>query len=102
MSKHFKADRKAILEEVARIDVHENHLTIRFRSEDGEELPGSAGARSLSIPWQKPPPRKSREILIQHGIAPNEVRPTRIERRAGWSTRSRAGVVGLMRSYRAR
>src|SRR6476619_5556975 len=29
-----------------------------------------------------PSSRKPRQILIPHGVAPNEVRPTRIERRA--------------------
>jgi hypothetical protein len=36
----------------------------------------------LSIPWQKPPSRRARQILIPHGVPKNEVRPTRIERRA--------------------
>jgi hypothetical protein len=38
--------------------------------------------RTLSVPWQKPPSRKSRQILIPNGVPQNEVRPTRIERRA--------------------
>ena len=42
----------------------------------------SATGLSLSIPWQKPPSKKSRQVLVPHGVAPNEVRPTRIERRA--------------------
>src|SRR6476620_4406106 len=74
-------DRKLVLEQVARIDVHENHLTIRFKSGDGEDLPDSAEGRSLAIPWQKPSSRKPRQILIPHGVAPNEVRPTRIDMR---------------------
>ena len=65
-----------------RIDVHENHLTIRLKSGDVEELHGSENGRLLSIPWQKPSSRKSRQILIPNGVSPNEVRPTRIERRA--------------------
>src|SRR6478672_12918603 len=36
----------------------------------------------LSIPWQKPPSRKSRQILIPVGVSRNDVRATRIERRA--------------------
>src|SRR5260221_5947106 len=36
----------------------------------------------LSIPWQKPPSRRSRQILIPLGVPRNEVRPIRIERRA--------------------
>jgi len=38
--------------------------------------------QSLSIPWQKPPSRKSRQILMPLGVSRSEVRPTRIERRA--------------------
>jgi site-specific DNA recombinase len=49
---------------------------------DGEELPDSEDGWLLSIPWQKPSSRKSRQIPIPHGLARNEVRPTRIERRA--------------------
>ena len=36
----------------------------------------------ISIPWEKPPSRKSRQILVPLGASRNEVRPTRIERRA--------------------
>jgi site-specific DNA recombinase len=36
----------------------------------------------LSIPWQKPPSRNSRKILMPQGVSRNEVRPIRIERRA--------------------
>jgi site-specific DNA recombinase len=38
--------------------------------------------QSLSIPWQKPPSRKSRQFLMPLGVSRSEVRPTRIERRA--------------------
>jgi site-specific DNA recombinase len=75
-------DRKMVLEHVARIDVHEDHLTIRFKSGDEEEISDSADGRLLSIPWQKASSRKSRKILVPHGVAQNEIRPTRIERRA--------------------
>jgi hypothetical protein len=36
----------------------------------------------ISIPWEKPPSRKSRQILVPLGASRGEVRPTRIERRA--------------------
>ena len=75
-------NREFVLEHVARIDVNENCLTIHLRSEDGDEILDSAAAQPLSIPWQKPPSRKSRQILVPRGVAPSEVRPTRIERRA--------------------
>src|SRR3954453_5006442 len=36
----------------------------------------------ISIPWEKPPSRKSRQVLVPLGASRSEVRPTRIERRA--------------------
>jgi DNA invertase Pin-like site-specific DNA recombinase len=75
------ADRGVILEQVARIDVCKDRLAIRFKSKDADEASDSSDGHTMSIPWQKPPSRKSRQILVPHGIA-NEVRPTRIERRA--------------------
>src|SRR5712664_3879905 len=75
-------DRKVVLEQVARIDVHEDRLAIRLESADDEETSDAADDHLLSIPWQKPSSRKSRHILVPHGIPKSEVRPTRIERRA--------------------
>jgi DNA invertase Pin-like site-specific DNA recombinase len=75
-------NRKFVQEHVARIDVNKDRLTIRLRSEDGGEVLDSATGLSLSVPWEKPPSKKSRQILVPHGVAPNEIRPTRIERRA--------------------
>jgi site-specific DNA recombinase len=75
-------DGKAALDQVARIDVHEDRLAVQLKSAHGEETSDAADHHLLSIPWQKPPSRKSRQILIPHGIPKNEIRPTRIERRA--------------------
>ncbi len=71
-----------IAEQVVRIDVHRDHLIVRFKSAGTEEGSPSTDGDLLSIPWQKPPSRKSRQILIPLGVPKNEVRPTRIERRA--------------------
>src|SRR5713226_3051620 len=73
-------DRGVIAEQVVRIDVHNDRLMVRFKSAGTEEE--STDGQLLSIPWQKPPSRKSRQILIPLGVPRNEVRPTRIERRA--------------------
>jgi hypothetical protein len=75
-------DRKVLLEQVARVDVHEDRLSIRLKSADDEETSDAAGNHLLSIPWQKPPSRKSRQILVPYGIPKSEVRSTKIERRA--------------------
>src|SRR5258705_1159297 len=69
-----------IAKQVVRIDVHNDRLIIRLRSAASEEE--STDGQLLSIPWQKPPSRKSRQILMPLGVFRNEVRPTRIERRA--------------------
>ena len=75
-------DDKAVLEQVARIDVHEDRLAVRLKSADDEETADAADGHLLSIPWQKPPSKKSRQILIPDGVPKSEIRPTRIERRA--------------------
>jgi hypothetical protein len=75
-------ERKALLQQVARVGVHEDRLSIRLKSADDEETPDAADGHLLSIPWQKPPSRKSRQILVPHGVPKSEVRQTRIERRA--------------------
>src|SRR5258706_15825564 len=74
-------DRGMIADQVVRIDVHKDRLMVRFKSAGTEESHSTDG-QLLSIPWQKPPSRRSRQILIPLGIPRNEVRPTRIERRA--------------------
>jgi site-specific DNA recombinase len=75
-------DRGVIAEQVVRIDVHKDRLIIRYKSAGTEEGSHSTDGQLLSIPWQKPPSRKCRQIVIPLGIPRNEVRPTRIERRA--------------------
>jgi site-specific DNA recombinase len=77
-----RVDRTVLQDSIARIDVHEDHLAIRLKSADGEETSDSTDDQLLLIRWQKPPSRQSRQILLPRGSARNEVRPTRIERRA--------------------
>ena len=75
-------DPKTILEQVARIDAHGDHLVIRLKPADGEEISNSDDGHTFSVPWKKPPSRRSRQILVPNGVSRNDVRPTRIERRA--------------------
>jgi site-specific DNA recombinase len=75
-------DRSVIADQVVRIDVHKDRLIVRFKSAGTEEESHSTDGQLLSIPWRKPPSSKSRQILIPLGVPRNEVRPTRIERRA--------------------
>jgi site-specific DNA recombinase len=75
-------DAKVVTERAARIDVHGDRLVIRLKSVDGEEASDVTNDNEISIPWQKPPSRRSRQILIPHGVPKSDVQPTRIERRA--------------------
>ena len=73
----------AIAEVIDRIDVHNDRLAVRLKS---QENPGTDDIEAtdnclLSIPWQKPPSKKFRQILLPHGASRNEVRPERPERR---------------------
>ena len=78
----YADDLGLITEQVVRIDVRKDRLIVRFKSAGTEEGSHSADDQMLSIPWQKPPSRKSRQILIPVGVSRNDVRATRIERRA--------------------
>ena len=62
--------------------MHKDRLLVRFTSPNADERSDSADDRLLSIPWQKPPAKKSRQIPLPHGASRREVRPEQFERRA--------------------
>jgi hypothetical protein len=76
-----------IAELIARIEVHKDRLTVRPRTRENPERIKPTDdievtdERTLSIPWQKPPSKRFRQILLPHGVSRNEVRPERSERR---------------------
>jgi site-specific DNA recombinase len=78
----------AIAEMIDRIDVYEDRLAIRLRSRESpsttklaDDIEEPTDDRLLSIPWQKPPSKRFRQILLPHGSSRKEVRPERPERR---------------------
>src|SRR5450631_2663962 len=75
-------DRETIAELVAGIVVHRDRLIISLKSNDADEAFDSSDVRSLTIPWQKPPSRRSRQILLPHKTSRSDVRPEQFERRA--------------------
>src|SRR6516165_6481631 len=80
-------ERRAIAGLVDRIDVHEDRLAVQLKSRENPGTIKSSGDieptddRLLSIPWQKPPSKRFRQILLPHGSSRKEVRPERPERR---------------------
>ena len=53
--------------------------SFRVRANEGSD---SQDDQSLSIPWQKPPSKRSRQILLPHNASRSDVRPEKFERRA--------------------
>jgi len=75
-------DREALAQIVAGIVVHRDQLVIRLKSANADEASDSPDDQSLSIPWQKPPSKRSRQILLPHNTSRRNVRPEQFERRA--------------------
>jgi DNA invertase Pin-like site-specific DNA recombinase len=67
---------------ITEIVVREDRLVIRLKPGHADEMPDAPENQSLTIPWQKPPSRKSRQILLPHNVSRSEVRPEQFERRA--------------------
>jgi site-specific DNA recombinase len=75
-------DRETLAGLVAGIDVHRDRLFVRFISDQTDEEPDRSDDLSLSIPWQKPPSKRSRRILLPHNASRKDVQPEQFERRA--------------------
>jgi site-specific DNA recombinase len=63
---------------IAGIVVHPDRLVVQLESGDKEEAVDPEENRSLTIPWQKPPSRRSRRILLPYNATRNDVRPQKI------------------------
>jgi site-specific DNA recombinase len=62
--------------------VHEDRLIVRLKSENAAEASDTPDGESLTIPWQKPPSKRSRQIMLPHNTSRSGVRPEQFERRA--------------------
>jgi DNA invertase Pin-like site-specific DNA recombinase len=76
------ADRDNLTQLVAGIVVHGDRLIISLKSDGADDASDSSDVLSLTIPWQKPPSRRSRQILLPHNASRGDVRPEQFERRA--------------------
>jgi site-specific DNA recombinase len=74
-------DRDYFAQLVAGVVVHKDQLVVRFKSEHADHDSDSPD-QSLTIPWRKPPSKRSRQILIPHNASRSDVRPEQFERRA--------------------
>jgi len=67
---------------VAAIIVHKDKLVVRLKSDYPVETSDHPDDRSISIPWQKPPTKRRRQILLPSNKSRSEVKPQHFERRA--------------------
>jgi site-specific DNA recombinase len=67
---------------IAGIVVHKDRLVVRFKSDQTDEASDRPDAQLLTIPWQRPPSKRSRRMLLPHNASRSEVRPEQFERRA--------------------
>jgi site-specific DNA recombinase len=74
-------DRDALVRLVAGIVVHRDRLIVRLNSDHTDDEPDRSDERSLTIPWQKPPSKRSRRMLLPHHTSRREVQPEQFERR---------------------
>src|SRR5258708_8831078 len=72
----------ALTELVAGVVVYKNKLIVRVKSDGANEESHAPDDRSLTIPWQKPPSKRSRQILLPHNTPRSKVHPEQFERRA--------------------
>jgi site-specific DNA recombinase len=75
-------DRGALAQLVAGIVVHKDTLIVRLKSDGADQASDSPDDPSLTIPWHKPPSKRSRQILLPHNASRSDVRPEQFERRA--------------------
>jgi site-specific DNA recombinase len=81
-SKMNLGDRDDLAQLVAGVVVHRDRLIIRLKSDRTDEASDCPDDQSLTIPWQKPPSKKPRQILLPHNASRSDVRPEQFERRA--------------------
>jgi site-specific DNA recombinase len=73
----IRFDRTTLAALVAHIEVQRNQLVISVKPTNDTIEP-----EVLSVPWQQPPSKRARKILLPHGKSRDNWRPERAERRA--------------------
>jgi hypothetical protein len=68
---------------VSRVEVQRDQLVVTLDPTPAEQSDEpDAGAKIICIPWQKPPSKRRREILLPESFAPDDPRPIRADARA--------------------
>ncbi len=75
-------DRRVLDTHIARVEVHPERLIIELTQAERAANHSTGRERLLSIPWQKTPSTRRREILLPEGSSPQNARRIRSENRA--------------------
>jgi site-specific DNA recombinase len=75
--------------------VQKDRLIVRLKSDNQNDLPDNPDDRSITIPWQKPPSKRRRQILLPNNRSRSEFRPQHFERRARLVSAIARGRQGL-------
>jgi site-specific DNA recombinase len=67
---------------VASVVVHADKLVILFKPDEADDASDRTDSPSLTIPWQRPPSKRARRVLLPHGKTRTDTRPEQFERRA--------------------
>jgi hypothetical protein len=73
---------------------YRDRLIVRLKSATADKASDCADNRSLTIPWQKPPSKRSRQILLPYNASRSDVRPNSSSVGRAWSAPSREVVGG--------
>jgi site-specific DNA recombinase len=75
-------DRTLIATHVTRVEVQRDQLVVRLTVTEKSADANDDGQHSLTIPWQKPPSKRRRELLLPQSSLGDHVSPIRAETRA--------------------
>jgi site-specific DNA recombinase len=66
----------------AQYEAASTYIKSQAHADRTDGAPDQSDGPSLTIPWQKPPSKRARRILLPHGKARGNARPEQFERRA--------------------
>ena len=77
------SERDLIRDHVSRVEVHSDHLLVTFNpAAEPHASKGDVSPEISRVPWQKPPSKRRREIMVPHSATPGDTRPIRAEARS--------------------
>jgi DNA invertase Pin-like site-specific DNA recombinase len=74
--------RELVRSHVARVEVQANRLVVELQHHANPQSDDTADRRAIHIPWQKPPAKRRRAIIVPQSASSDHARPIRADARA--------------------